>query len=654
MQIDSHSRKVSELFPIEESADAFNIPEYQRRYSWREEQIEQLFNDIMEEDPGYYIGNLLVTHSNPGNDNVFDVIDGQQRLTTISLLLLALWDKFGDFHLAQQPTQKAVHDNDDTEERQDESLPPISEEDYGRCYSNRIDIKRRLLGKSKPQDASTSRIIPLEEDRIYYRGLLSRLTDSPVEVKGNRVFVKRYRYIRTLLNGENFNTVSKVDEFYNKLLSTVILQVTVSNLSDAFSVFSSLNAKGLPLTLVDLLKGQFIGAAARRGIDRNDTLEDWTDFVGMFSPAGEDANVSAVTQFLLNNFDVFESVSAKSITKGKAIRLYENLIQDKYRGGDNYLETLLHRADLFATITRIPGHEYGVQAIDRKLDALNRLDSTQAIPLLLALFDGRADFAIDDNQLGEILDILIRFYVRRNITLVPKSSNTRSRMLELVRKIRKPDGPRGDAAVSLIAAALKEISSPDSIFLQTLETEGLYDKNAKTARYVLIALERGLEGSSPFDKGHPDNLDDDGKNGKPIWTIEHILPEGESLPAYWQRAISPDTPDKAKEVQDQYVHLLGNLTLTPYNSDLKQRPFVNADKPYADGMTSYRESKRDFCDNGHFVGMRNPIRLNASIPDTANGENIESKTDWTIADITRRTKYLAEELVRLFAFPSRK
>lgn len=251
-----------------------------------------------------------------------------------------------------------------------------------------------------------------------------------------------------------------VDEFYNKLLSTVILQVTVSNLSDAFSVFSSLNAKGLPLTLVDLLKGQFIGAAARRGIDRNDTLEDWTDFVGMFSPAGEDANVSAVTQFLLNNFDVFESVSAKSITKGKAIRLYENLIQDKYRGGDNYLETLLHRADLFDTITRIPGHEYGVQTIDRKPDALNRRDST-----------------------------------------------------------------------------------------------------------------------------------------------------------------------------------------------LNERPFVNADKPYADGMTSYRESKRGFCDNGHFVGMRNPIRLNASIPDTANGENIESKTDWTTADITRRTKYLAEEVVRLFAFP---
>lgn len=480
------------------------------------------------------------------------------------------------------------------------------------------------------------------------------MTRNPEDISGNRIFVNRYRHIRELFDdADAFPDVDSVDRFYRKLLSTVVLQISVSKLSDAFSVFSSLNSKGLPLTLVDLLKGQFIGEASRKGIDKSETLEDWDEFAGTFTAKDEDVNVAIVTQFLLNNYDVFESTGTKSITKGKALRLYETVIQDKYRRGSNYLDTLLSRAELFAMITRVDGHRNADARIDRQLDALKRLDSTQAIPLLLSLFSDQKTFGLTNDHVSQILDVLIDFYVRRNITLVPKSSNTRSRMLGLVRELTAPTGPRGDAAVQLIASTLKEISSSDTVFLETLKSEGLYDKNAKTARYVLIALERGLTGPSSFDKGHPDNLDELGNKGKPIWTIEHILPEGENLPKWWREMISPDNPDPevAAGVQGQYAHLLGNLTLTPYNSEFKQKPFVNAKNPYEDGMESYDKSKRDYRVNGHFVGMRHPFRLNASIPDTANGETIETKTDWTPQDIQRRTDLLANEVVKLFAFP---
>ncbi|KAA8830508.1 DUF262 domain-containing protein [Bifidobacterium tissieri] len=91
MQIDSHPKQFAELFPVE-TTKGFIIPEYQRRYSWKNEQIEQLFNDIWEEDEGYYIGNLLVTNDPEDKDRP-DVIDGQQRLITTSLLLLGIWNK---------------------------------------------------------------------------------------------------------------------------------------------------------------------------------------------------------------------------------------------------------------------------------------------------------------------------------------------------------------------------------------------------------------------------------------------------------------------------------------------------------------------------------------------------------------------------------
>ncbi|KAA8829863.1 DUF262 domain-containing protein [Bifidobacterium tissieri] len=645
MQIDSHPKQFAELFPVE-TTKGFIIPEYQRRYSWKNEQIEQLFNDIWEEDEGYYIGNLLVTNDPEDKDRP-DVIDGQQRLITTSLLLLGIWNKL-EIMWRQLSALSAEAQSSDEEQTLNVS------KDIKKIGKIQDYILHRLYIFDKDDEPVTPRITPLKEDRDYYNALLSQITDNPQKVSGNRVFNNRYRHICELFNDEEkFPDVSSVDQFYHKLLSTTILQISVTELSDAFSVFSSLNAKGLPLTLVDLLKGQFIGEASRKGIDKSETLEDWDEFVGIFTAKDEDVNVSIVTQFLLNNYDVFESTGTKSITKGKALRLYETVIQDEYRRGSNYLDTLLSRAELFAMITRVDEHHYADGRIDRQLDALKRLDSTQAIPLLLSLFADQKTFGLTNDHVSQILDILIDFYVRRNITLVPKSSNTRSRMLGLVRELTSLAGPRGKAAVNLIASTLKEISSSDSVFLEALKSEGLYDKNAKTARYVLIALERGLTGTSSFDKGHPDNLDELGDNGKPIWTIEHILPEGENLPKWWREMISPDDPDPetAASIQEQYVHLLGNLTLTPYNSEFKQKPFVNAEDSYEDGMESYDKSKRDYRVNGHFVGMRHPFRLNASIPDTANGETIETKTSWTPQDIQRRTEFLADEVVKLFAFP---
>ena len=89
MQIMAETKSLEELMPMRGN-NAYIIPEYQRYYSWGEEQIEQLFNDIQQEDPGYYVGNLLVTNHRDSESTV-DVIDGQQRLITLSLFLLAVW-----------------------------------------------------------------------------------------------------------------------------------------------------------------------------------------------------------------------------------------------------------------------------------------------------------------------------------------------------------------------------------------------------------------------------------------------------------------------------------------------------------------------------------------------------------------------------------
>ena len=310
MNIESHAMALSKILTMDDTT-RFHIPDYQRHYSWKPEQIDQLFNDIMNEGKGYYIGNLLVTASEDTQDaniDVYDVIDGQQRLTTLSLFLLAIWEQAQEWF-----------DNGSTSKTDIKNLSQLQ-----------ADIKRRLL---VDEELNNPRLQLLDDDATIYGQLLHVLNedDQPVKAPRNRAFTKRYEYIRSLFqDGEDsaIPTVSKLKEFYDKLINITLLQIEVGNLSDAFTVFSSLNSTGLPLTLVDLLKGRFIESAQRIAEENKDSvLEKWTAFTAIFTPNNSDADITTTTQFLLNNYDAFENESTSSTTKGKSLKQYRDIIQ---------------------------------------------------------------------------------------------------------------------------------------------------------------------------------------------------------------------------------------------------------------------------------------------------------------------------------------
>ena len=624
MQISSESKNLAELLPITGNV-GYVIPEYQRNYSWREEQIEQLFNDIATEDLGYYVGNLLVTNHGDSAE-LCDVIDGQQRLTTLSLFLLAIWECLNNWP-ASLP--------------EGESLPNNVIEDMAGL---KRDIRRQLLNENTNQP----RICLLETDRGRYNAMLGVMVGKTQGKWGNRSLPKRYHFIYNLFNDRaHFATPQAIDNYYKKLVSATTLKISVPDLSEAFTVFSSLNSKGLPLTLVDLLKGEFLAAAGKINEDHATAVERWTTFSGIFSEdESGDPNTTLTTQFLTNNFDAFESDGKQSITKSKALKKYQQLITEHYRQGENYLQTLIDRASIFARIARIGDNSYPDEQIDDKLQSLSKLESSQAYPLLLFLFCNAEKLQITNN-LCSILDNLIKFYVRRNITLVPKSSNIRARMLNLIHTI-KDKNLTGHDVNACILAELKEMSESDDRFANAICNDGIYDKNAKTTRFVLIDLERNLPGNNLINKGNPDTFDEYIKKNQPRWTIEHILPEG-PLPDYWKDAISPDDREQAESVQRKYVHLIGNLTLSPYNANLKQLPFMDEKHPSRE-EDNYTKSKRDFKEHGTYVGLRECLRLNASIP--APSERIEEKTSWSIADIIRRTKWFKDRIMERYAFPN--
>src|SRR5690625_1667089 len=155
MNLTPESKPISEIFPIE-GKTIYKIPIYQRNYSWHNNNIEELYNDVLNEEEGYYIGNLLVTHSTEKGQ--YDIVDGQQRLTTIALFFLALYEELENI-------------------REDYSEQPQILE---RIFSLKADIKRKLRTPDwKP------RLRLLEPDSEIFKSYLKILDNKPKGKYGN-------------------------------------------------------------------------------------------------------------------------------------------------------------------------------------------------------------------------------------------------------------------------------------------------------------------------------------------------------------------------------------------------------------------------------------------------------------------------------------
>ncbi|MBU8791152.1 DUF262 domain-containing HNH endonuclease family protein [Oceanobacillus caeni] len=602
MNINPESKPISEIFPIE-GKSIYNIPIYQRNYSWNNNNIEELYNDVINEEAGYYIGNLLVTRI--PNTHEFDVVDGQQRLTTIALFFLAIHEELTNIE------KKYTESNE-----------------YGQIFALKADIQRKLRTSE-----GDPRLKLLESDAEIFKNYLQVLDGKPKGKFGNRTFGKRYRFIQDLIgdkeeNNDGIDEFSKLNGLYNKLNNVELLRITVNDLTDAFSVFTSLNAKGLPLTLIDLLKSYYLSEAVRH-FSEKEALQEWNKLISVFSDEDGEPNSTAVTQFLQNNYDAFEGEGTSSITKRASLRKYENLFKDN---GYRYMDTLIIHAKIFSTIIpKIKNDEdikYG-KGLKTAIIKLSKLETSPVYPLMIYLLKELYLENVSEKTVESVFNYLVNFYVRRNIVLKPKSSNIRSKAIQTVRLLQKED-KIDDISLSVTQDTLGQISPSDEEFLSALKGS-VYDISPQTVRFVLIELERNY--GHFFNKQNKDTLDKYNNNGKPVWSLEHILPQNVNLKDSWKEMISPENIDLATNLQKENMHKLGNLTLTGYNTEMSDKSFVD---------------KRDYqpSDSDEYTGLRTKLFINESI--IREGETIENKKTWTIEDINDRTDKLANLILQEF------
>lgn len=603
----------------------FNIPIYQRNYSWKKENVETLLNDIWDNEQGYYIGNVLLVGNGKG---ISDVVDGQQRLTTIFLILLSLYEQFYRLKSKIEDTQFREDINDITkdiskylglsyrnsfvEEPQNLHLKLLDEDQ--KLLQNCIDFAQcEGFEKSKPNNANCKLVLRYLD--IKYS------IEEKIKDKYNDLSSKEA--CRMLFN------------LYDKTVKAIVLPITLEDLSDVFAIFSSMNSKGQPLTTIDLLKADYLSAVSKSNVDDSVGYNEWNNFIDILSLGNNELKVSDANRFLQNNYDTFYNETSSSITVKQSLSKYQMLFSKFQNNILDFVKELQRHAKIYACIesnfienkkllTYI-GEENNNSSILLLLQELQKLDVTSAYPILFSILDKTSKKVISTQDCESIIKYLKHFYIRRNVIKRPKSSNLRQRFLNILRKAEKDQ----EQFVSIILDGLKLTATQyldNKAFKEALSSP-IYSDDIKMTRILLEEIEKNAISTNQetyFDKQNPYNLDD-----TKIWSIEHILPQDIQLKNGWKLLFESMPKNKITEEHKKYKDLLGNLTLTGYNSEMGNKSFIE---------------KRDFKDKtGKMVGLKTGLYLNQSI---FNG-NINKDT-WTLEDIERRTNVLSDELINIF------
>jgi len=599
---------VSRLFDSD-SKVVFEIPKYQREYTWSNAQCGSLFDDLLDNPSGYFLGTIICIDRTVDRFGMqkLEVVDGQQRLTTISLFLCALHSS-----ISQHKDKLSEDQNADL-----------------------LHLKRKLALKNHE---SAIRVIPQTQNYNlddYKRVLAEQNIISPFPMRknaGNRRIKKAFEYfkkrIAQTVDEERQEALTTLFDILDKVYSSVMVMIEVSSLSAAYILFESLNNRGTPLTAIDLIKNLLLG---NRGLVQEEESLDyyfgrWKDIL---ENIGDDYKVQE--RFFRHNYNAFrrslntpflDSNDTRQFplgtlaTRSNLLDIYERIIT---KDPHTFLDELTANAELYSGIIVRDADSLSPQLRD-SYQSLARVQGTPSYLLLLYLAKTKTSLDITELDLSNIAQLMVKFFVRRNLTDMPPTRNLTRMFMNIIDEIEQ-GGVSGQQILAITKDRLASSLAADNVFEEKLRGS-VYSDNPNTTRFILCKIaESGMTRETAVDLWKRNN------SGAYIWTIEHIFPEGENIPKTWVDMIADGDLQKAKEAQSQYVHTLGNLTITGYNSTLSNKPFIE---------------KRDRRDTDQrFIGYKNGLNLNSSIA----SENI-----WTVGKIESRTNEMVSQILEMFQF----
>ncbi len=494
------------------------VPPYQRDYSWGEEQWEDLWNDLAElrerQDATHYMGALVVEGK---SDREFAIIDGQQRFATLSLLVLAIIKRL--LSLAERGVEA-----DANRERA-------------------AALRARYIGEKDPASlVEASKLALNSTDGGFYQDYLVQLR-APLNSRGlpksNRLLWECFRYFDDVVGADaalasnGLALASLVSETIGRQL--MFIRIAVDDELNAYTVFETLNARGLELSATDLLKN-YLFSRLRVPSDLQTLQRRWL------------ALIATVQQERFPDFLRYHLQC--ELARVRSQRLFQ-LVRDSVRDGVGVfalMEALETRAELFAALSDA-AHAYWIDRPECKehIREFIVFRVRQMTPLLFAAWEklDRGNFA---RLLKLVAIVLFRYGVicgRNTNALEPIFHASAKALL---------DGTVTDPAG--IFTYLKAVYVDDERFEQEFMRFSVSSRgqSRKLARYILARLESDTSGRSCDPETDPG-------------TVEHVLPENPS--AAWEVSISSDKWEDS-------IFRLGNLLLLegPANRRISNAEFA--------------------------------------------------------------------------------
>ena len=553
----------AKLLSLLQKSPQFIIPIYQRTYSWTDKQCQQLWDDIVRAGSSdaigvHFIGSIVYVEqglSQVSHQAPLLVIDGQQRLTTVSLLIEALARAVGD----AEPVEGF----------------------------SAAKLRHYYLSN------------PLESGERYFKLLLSQTDNASLKAIVKNTEAPKEPSLRVTHNFARFAELIAAQKgdlapVCRGLAKLVVVDIALSRDQDNPQlIFESMNSTGKELSQADLVRN-YILMGLEPTLQTRLYEEYWRPMELDF---GQEAYGTQFDSFMRHFLTVRTGDIPREREVYEAFKDYSRTTPVQAAG----IEALVREIRAFARY-------FCALALGREKDAtlaltfhdLRELKVDVAYPFLLELYHDYANDRLSAADFASAVRLVEAYVFRRAICAIPTNSMNKT-FATLGKALRKDRYLESIQAHFLLLPSYRRFPN-DEEFRRDLHTRDLYHFRSRS--YWLRRLENH-----------------DRKERVPVdqYTIEHILPQNPELSSAWRQALGDDW----QRVQQEWLHTLGNLTLTGYNAEYSDRPFVDK-----------RDMKGGFAES--------PLRLNAGLG------QLES---WNEGAIKARAGRLADEALGVWAAP---
>lgn len=499
-----------------EGADKrFVIPVYQRKYDWKYDNCRQLYEDlkkiIVDGRESHFFGSIVSAVVPKGSKIEYHIIDGQQRLTTITLLLLAIRNLIAQGKITT------------TEGRLDEQ------------------ISQRFLVSPWASEDDRIKLRPVKSDSEA----LAKLFGDEEDYDRSSNLTTNYQFFCDMILKEEI----PVADLYAAVGKLEIISITLDQGDNAQLIFESLNSTGLALTEGDKIRNYVLmGLPAQNQSKYYDTY--WAKI--------ERCTGNDVSGFVRDYLSIKEQIIPSINTVYRAFKDYAEKVSLPI---DTLLADLLRYARFYEKLL-VCKSGLKEQKLDDCLYRLKRLEIVVTRPFLMEVLRLNQDGKLTPKDVLQIFLITENYLFRRNICEVPTNALNKI-FLTLNREILRYDNTADNYVAKFIFALLSKKESgrfpDDAEFTDALATKQVYQMRGKYKAYLFERFENYGTIETKDVYTHLDNN---------IYTIEHIMPQ--HLTPAWIECLGANAAD----IHGVWLHRLANLTLTGYNPNLSNKSFA--------------------------------------------------------------------------------